>query len=132
VATPGALAYVTVEAGDDVDTIADRVGCLIQTGARGCGFEQPLEAALKALTPAASELRFRQERGGVIESDTGGRARSIPPPWWDGAPTRECSAPPIPARSIPWSAMWMAYKRFGRDLKTSWRSWWLAAWTRRC
>lgn len=67
-----ALPYVAAEAGDDLDDIAERVGCLVRTGAGGCGFEQPLEAALKALTPAASELRFRQERGGVIESDTGG------------------------------------------------------------
>ncbi len=67
-----ALPYVTVEAGDNLDDIADRVGCLVHTGAGGCGFEQPLEAALKALTPAAFELRFQQERGGVIESDTGG------------------------------------------------------------
>jgi hypothetical protein len=67
-----ALPYLTVEAGDNLDDIADRVGCLVHTGAGGCGFEQPLEAALKALTPAASELRFQQERGGVIESDTAG------------------------------------------------------------
>ena len=43
-----ALPYVTVEAGDNLDDIADRVGCLVHTGAGGCGFEQPLEAALKA------------------------------------------------------------------------------------
>jgi len=67
-----ALPYVTVEVGDSVDDIAHRVGCLVHTGAEGCGFEQPLEAALKALTPAASTLRFQQERAGVIESDTGG------------------------------------------------------------
>lgn len=69
---PGSLPYVTAEGGDDSDILAERVGCLVRTGTAGCGFEQPLEAALKALTPAASELRFQQERGGVIESDTAG------------------------------------------------------------
>jgi len=35
--------------------------CLVRQGTDGCGFEQPLEAALKAVTPASSTLRFRAE-----------------------------------------------------------------------
>ena len=34
------------------------VRCVTSTGTRGCGFEQPLEAALKAITPSTSTLTF--------------------------------------------------------------------------
>lgn len=35
------------------EELAFDVGCVAQAGTRGCGFEQPLEAMLKALSPAA-------------------------------------------------------------------------------
>jgi len=45
--------YVTHVTGkDDPDKTAANFGCLLRVGADGCGFEQPLEAALKALWPS--------------------------------------------------------------------------------
>ncbi len=35
--------------------------CLVSTGTDGCGFEQPLEAILKAVTPRASIVRFNDD-----------------------------------------------------------------------
>lgn len=64
--------FVAFEPGGDLDAAIDQVACLAHTGAAGCGFEQPLEAALKALTSATSTLRFVRERGGAVESDTAG------------------------------------------------------------
>jgi hypothetical protein len=37
--------------------------CVAQVGNEGCGFEQPLEATLKALTPSTSEIRFLDGTG---------------------------------------------------------------------
>ena len=37
--------------GDDINGFADAAACLAQLGTEGCGFEQQLEAVLKALTP---------------------------------------------------------------------------------
>ncbi len=36
---------------DDIDTFVANVGCVALVGTRGCGFEQQLEAPLKAITP---------------------------------------------------------------------------------
>jgi hypothetical protein len=41
-----------------ISEIAHRLGCVADVGTRGCGIEQPLEAALKALTPSSSPIRF--------------------------------------------------------------------------
>lgn len=38
--------------------MSDRVGCVVPLGHEGCGYEQPLEAALKALSPASSDIDF--------------------------------------------------------------------------
>jgi len=48
----------------DPDAFAHDVSCVAQLGALGCGIEQPLEAALKALTPADSDLRFFMDTAG--------------------------------------------------------------------
>lgn len=45
-------------ASGNLATFTDDFGCLATTGTDGCHIEQPLEAALKALTPATSDLRF--------------------------------------------------------------------------
>ncbi|MGE0791573.1 MAG: hypothetical protein AB7S26_38210 [Sandaracinaceae bacterium] len=37
---------------------ADELACVSVTGTGGCGFEQPLEAVLKALTPSTSPISF--------------------------------------------------------------------------
>ncbi|MCA9609422.1 MAG: hypothetical protein KC619_27665, partial [Myxococcales bacterium] len=39
---------------DSPDGFAFDVGCVARTGTGGCGFEQPLEAALKALSPSTA------------------------------------------------------------------------------
>lgn len=43
--------------------LGDAFGCISRTGAEGCGFEQQLEAAYKALAPA-SETSFHEGSGG--------------------------------------------------------------------
>ncbi|HJL48187.1 MAG TPA: hypothetical protein RMG45_20180, partial [Polyangiaceae bacterium LLY-WYZ-15_(1-7)] len=45
-------------AGGDPDAFARDVGCLATQGTNGCGFEQQLDAALKAVTPSSSPIRF--------------------------------------------------------------------------
>jgi len=42
----------------DPDTVARSFSCLVRGGTSGCGFEQQLEAGLKALTPASSDVVF--------------------------------------------------------------------------
>lgn len=37
---------------DDATAFAQHVGCVARTGINGCGFEQPLEAVLKAISPS--------------------------------------------------------------------------------
>jgi hypothetical protein len=61
-------AYATFEDGGDPAVFADEVACMAIIGTGGCGFEQQLEASLKALTPSTSELRFRD--GAVGHGDT--------------------------------------------------------------
>ena len=45
--------FLTYSPGGSVATLADDVGCLVVQGTSGCGFEQPLESVLKALSPSA-------------------------------------------------------------------------------
>lgn len=40
------------------DAFVADFGCVAQVGTTGCGFEQPLEAALKALTPSTADVTF--------------------------------------------------------------------------
>ena len=42
-------------AGGDTNAFAATIGCVANLGTNGCGFEQQLEASLKALTPANAE-----------------------------------------------------------------------------
>ncbi|UJR87088.1 hypothetical protein [Sandaracinus amylolyticus] len=42
-------------AGDDPDVFAAEVACVARVGTAGCGFEQPLEAALKAVSPSTPQ-----------------------------------------------------------------------------
>jgi hypothetical protein len=52
----------TFDAGDplaDPDEFAANVACVSTLGTGGCGFEQPLEAMLKALTPSTMSTRFQ-------------------------------------------------------------------------
>ncbi|AKF04955.1 hypothetical protein DB32_002104 [Sandaracinus amylolyticus] len=54
----GSSPVITFEPGDDADAFVDAVRCAARVGTSGCGWEQPLEAALKALapTPDAADL----------------------------------------------------------------------------
>ncbi|MBK8406521.1 MAG: hypothetical protein IPL19_00920 [Sandaracinaceae bacterium] len=67
---PPFLTFLSVD--DDVMAFAQSAGCLATTGIDGCAFEQQLEAVLKALTPAESEVVFEHERGGVVIRTTRG------------------------------------------------------------
>ena len=57
---------------DNPALFAADVGCLAATGPNGCAFEQQLEAVLKALTPAGSDVVFEQARGSTLVRTTQG------------------------------------------------------------
>jgi hypothetical protein len=57
--------FVTVSSIDDVESAVTNLSCLANVGTTGCGFEQPLESMLMALTPSTSTLRFA---GGLLGS----------------------------------------------------------------
>ncbi len=52
-------------ANNSAEVVAN-VQCLAALGTRGCGFEQPLEATLKALTPGSSSIQFGRTGGSDI------------------------------------------------------------------
>jgi hypothetical protein len=53
--------------------IEEHVRCVLVTGNdEGCGFEQPLEAALKALTPSSSSVRFFRDTLGHADGSNAG------------------------------------------------------------
>ncbi|UJR82421.1 hypothetical protein [Sandaracinus amylolyticus] len=56
----GSSPVITFEPGDDADAFVEAVACAARVGTSGCGWEQPLEAALKALMPThdAADLVF--------------------------------------------------------------------------
>ena len=45
--------FLTYRSGDDANAVATDFGCLAVLGTAGCGYEQPLESALKALWPSS-------------------------------------------------------------------------------
>jgi hypothetical protein len=53
---PSFLSFSPV--GGDPDAFASDVSCLAVAGTGGCGFEQQLDAALKAVTPSTSSITF--------------------------------------------------------------------------
>ncbi|MEM9189161.1 MAG: hypothetical protein AAGF12_08295 [Myxococcota bacterium] len=58
-----------------VPALSMEVACKAQLGNRGCGFEQPLEAALKALMPSTGRLRFFQDSTGHGDGENQGFLR---------------------------------------------------------
>ena len=46
-------AFLTYREGDDATALAASFACVAVLGTNGCGYEQPLEAALKALWPSS-------------------------------------------------------------------------------
>ena len=61
---PSFLAYVPGTSTETPEEFGAQFRCLAAPGTMGCGFEQQLEATLKALTPATSSLRFRADTTG--------------------------------------------------------------------
>ncbi|MCB9596089.1 MAG: hypothetical protein H6719_25430 [Sandaracinaceae bacterium] len=61
--------------GDSIDAFERSFGCMASLGVDGCGFEQPLEAALKALTPSTSPVRFLGDAVGHGDSLNAGFLR---------------------------------------------------------
>jgi hypothetical protein len=56
--------FLSFTPGSSTDALAMDFACISVAGTGGCGFEQQLEALLKALTPSASPTRFfRDTRG---------------------------------------------------------------------
>lgn len=50
--------YVDYEPGQSLSTFTEGVGCVTNVGSTGCGFEQQLDATLKALVPSGSAYLF--------------------------------------------------------------------------
>jgi hypothetical protein len=70
-------------AADDVEQVASDLGCIASLGTAGCGFEQPLESALKALWPAvdpmprrdgSNRVQFLAGSGGIATQGLGDNA----------------------------------------------------------
>lgn len=59
----------------DPDAFASDVQCLATAGTNGCGFEQQLEAMLKAVTPSTSDIRFVFDDGGHADGANAGFLR---------------------------------------------------------
>ena len=74
-ATYPAIQSFDATAGDDPVSFAQSVGCVARLGTDGCGFEQQLEAALKAITPASSPLRFVSDTLGHGDTTNAGLVR---------------------------------------------------------
>lgn len=68
--------FLKASATDDPLAVAADLRCLSSVGIGGCGFEQPLEAALKALAPAESSLRFYDHTTGHGSGHNAGFLRS--------------------------------------------------------
>lgn len=60
----------------DIRVAGHTYACMGRIGVDGCGFEQPLEAALKALTPSTSPIRFFGDTGGHGDGANAGLVRA--------------------------------------------------------
>ena len=61
--------------GADAERFARNVSCVAQLGTDGCGFEQQLEAALKAVTPSTSATSFQAGTRGHADGANAGFVR---------------------------------------------------------
>ncbi|MBX3251150.1 MAG: hypothetical protein KF901_28495 [Myxococcales bacterium] len=64
------------EDGGDATAFANSVACVAVMGTNGCGFEQQLEAVLKAVTPSTSDIRFIEGSVGHADGQNAGFLRS--------------------------------------------------------
>jgi hypothetical protein len=68
-------AFLAFTAGSDVGDFANDFACVATVGTGGCGFEQQLEATLKALTPSTSRTRFHDDSTGHANGANSGFLR---------------------------------------------------------
>lgn len=68
-------AFLPFRAPEDVRDFAQEANCALVAGTGGCGFEQPLEAALKAVTPRASTVTFAEGTRGHADGANAGFLR---------------------------------------------------------
>lgn len=68
--------FVTMSSIDELEGAVENLSCLTNVGTAGCGFEQPLEAMLMALTPSTSELRFAGSALGSADTRNAGFLRN--------------------------------------------------------
>ncbi len=71
---PSFLAYAPGD-GSTPDQLAADFGCLAAAGTSGCGFEQQLEAGLKAVTPSTSATTFTAGTRGHGDTENAGFLR---------------------------------------------------------
>lgn len=67
--------YLAFMAGGDVARFASDFACVARVGTGGCGFEQQLEATLKALTPSTSGITFNMGTTGHEDRENAGFLR---------------------------------------------------------
>ena len=67
--------FLRLSSGEDIASVGQDAGCLVQAGMDGCTVTQPLEAALKAVTPSDSEVRFPGNSFGHADGENFGFAR---------------------------------------------------------
>jgi hypothetical protein len=75
-AIPGGAHFLTFAASGSAADFAHDAGCLAIRGVGGCGFEQPLEALLKAVTPASSPTTFYGSTSGHLGPAGGSQANA--------------------------------------------------------
>ncbi|MCA9580646.1 MAG: hypothetical protein KC416_02555 [Myxococcales bacterium] len=63
------VSFVPANDAGKEDAFADKVSCVAVAGIGGCGFEQQLEAPLKALTPSSSDITFVGSTKGLGETN---------------------------------------------------------------
>ncbi|MEM7604930.1 MAG: hypothetical protein AAF411_06190 [Myxococcota bacterium] len=66
------LPFLDFQPAGDPIRFASQVACRTNVGTEGCGFEQPLEAMLKALTPSTSSIAFRGADGRSVPGHADG------------------------------------------------------------
>ena len=67
--------FVDFTAGGNVAQASNDFACVAVAGSGGCGFEQQLDAVLKALTPSTSEIRFATGTSGHGDLENSGFLR---------------------------------------------------------
>ncbi len=68
--------FITYGTGDDPVAVAEDLTCVAAMGTNGCGFEQQLEAVLKATTPSTSSIGFHGGTRGHADGANAGFLRA--------------------------------------------------------